>query len=316
MSADKENSQPQSFWKSRKGILLQIISVLLPSMAFNCCGNLPPEVDIHPSHFKIRTSFILNGGIMINTYWGNARKHHVLYLDNHSPSWIKNSRVPFDQSFTKLKKLGFKTSTADGSAVQGDVGICDSLFFEGLLFRNVPFYKMPDSSKNSEKVDGALGIDAMSKAIWKIDFSKSELSCASDIDSFQEVVQAEILPATFAQQSIMVNVDFGNNNVKTMAIDLGYNGDMLLPSVEFKTICSPSNTIVRPGKIITPAGVKVVNNVSEIDTVRINHNWFFAEISTNETVSERLIGLAFFRRFDYVIFDFVDERIYLPKKVW
>ena len=125
----------------------------------------------------------------------------------------------------------------------------------------------------------------------------------------------EILPATFTWQSIDVDVYFGRNNIKALAIDLGYNGDMLLPDAEFETI-SPSNIIVRRGKFMTPAGEKVVKNASVIDTVRINHNWFFAEISTNETVSERLIGLGFFRRFDYVIFDFVNERIYLPKKVW
>jgi len=90
--------------------------------------------------------------------------------------------------------------------------------------------------------------------------------------------------------------------------------DMLLPSVEFKTISSSSKTIARAGKFITPAGEKTVNTVSAIDTVRINHNWFFAHVSTNETVSERLVGLGFFRRFDYVIFDFVNKRFTCRRK--
>jgi hypothetical protein len=101
---------------------------------------------------------------MVNTYWGNEKKHHVLYLDNHSPSWIKSSAIEYNQSFTKSKELRFKTSTADGSSVQGDVGVCDSLFFESIAFKNVPFYVMRDTSRNAT-VEGALGVDAMSKAM-------------------------------------------------------------------------------------------------------------------------------------------------------
>jgi hypothetical protein len=305
----------KSFRKNSEGIVIIALTMFVVTI-FNCCVNPSSNVDVYPKHFKVRRPFIFNGGIMINTYWGVARKHHVLYLDNHSPSWVRSSLIQFDQSFTKSKNVGFKTSTADGSPVKGNVGICDSLFFDGIAFKNVPFYVMQDNSKENRIVDGALGIDAISKAVWKIDFTKSELTCASEIDSFKEVGVMEILPTTFTRLSIAVDVDFGRNNVRTIAIDLGYNGDMLLPSAEFKTIGSSSHTIVRPGKFITPAGEKVVNNVSAIDTVRINHNWFFAEVSTNETVSERLIGLDFFRRFDSVIFDFVNHRIYIPKKIW
>src|SRR5436190_8022799 len=293
--------------------IITIMCAMFLAITFNCCVNAPSYVEVYPTQFKIRTPFILDRGIMINTYWGNARDHHVLYLDNHSPSWVKRSIIQYNRSFTKSKKFGFKTSTADGSAVQGDVGICDSLFFEGITFKKVPFYVMPDTSKDNTSGNGALGIDAMSKAIWKIDFTRSELTCASGIDSFKEVTQTEILPATFSRQSITVNVDFGHDNVKPMAIDLGYDGDMLLPGRDLDNTRS-TKKFVWSGKFKTPAGERNVSNVSFLDTVRINRNWFFAEISTNETVSERLIGLAFFRRFDFVIFDFVSERIYVPRK--
>jgi hypothetical protein len=305
----------KSFRNISRGIIIAAL-IMFVAATFNCCVNLFSYVDVYPSHFKIHTPFILNGGIMINTYWGNKKKHHVLYLDNHSPSWIRNSLIQFDEPFTKSKNVAFKTSTADGSPVQGDVGICDSLFFEGITFNKVPFYVIRDSSKNNTTVDGALGIDAMSKAIWKIDFTKSELTCSSDMDSFKEVGQMEILAATFTRESIALDVDFGRHNVKALAIDLGYNGDMILPSGDFKKACPSSKTFARVGKFMTPAGENIVDNISTIDTVKINHNWFVAEISTNKTVSERLIGLAFFRRFDYVIFDFVNERIYVPKKIW
>lgn len=285
--------------------------------SFSCSHRMASTIDVSPKNFKIQIPFIINeSGIIINTYWGSLKKHYVLCLDNNSPSWIKRSVVHYDQSFVKSRNLGFKTSTADGSHIQGEVGICDSVFFENIAFRNIPFYVMPDNSKDNKTDDGVLGIDAMSKGIWKIDFKKEKLTFASDIDSFQEVKQSEIFPATFNKGSVMVDVNFGNHNKKAMAIDLGYNGYMLVPMNELKSIISSDRIFTTEGKFTTPAGESNVNNLSAIDTVEINQNWFFAFVSSNDLVKERLIGLKFFRRFEYVIFDFVNKLIYIPKKVW
>lgn len=276
-----------------------------------------PVIDVSPKHFKVRTPFILDErGIIINTYWGSEKKHHVLCLDNYSPSWIKSSVIHNDRSFTKSDKFGFKTSTADGSSIQGDVGICDSLFFENIVFRNTPFYIIRNNSENNKTNDGVFGIDVMSTGIWKIDFKNSELTFASSIDSFSELNRAEIFPATFDRQSITVAVDLGNNNVTAMAIDLGYNGEMFIPLSDFDNIGSPNKTFNNLRGFNTPASGNVVNTVSIFDTVSINHNWFVTIVSSSESVKERLIGLQFLRRFDYVLFDFIDKRIYVPKKVW
>ncbi len=295
----------------------RITPCILILVVFGCSYQKISVMAVSPKHFKVQTPFMLDGrGIIINTYWGSEKKHYVLCLDNHSPSWIKSSLIQYNQSFIKSKNVSFKTSTADGSPIQGDVGICDSLSFENIVFRNVTFYVMPYNTKGNKNDDGVLGIDIMSKGIWKIDFRKNELSFASDIDSFKEIKQTEIFPATFDHQAITVSVDFGNSNVKKMSIDLGYNGDMLMPLGEFKSISKSNKTFVNLSRFSTPASENVVNNLSVFDTVNISHNWFITIVSSNETVKERLIGLAFFRRFDYVIFDFINKRIYIPKKVW
>jgi predicted aspartyl protease len=297
--------------------IIRIAPGILIAIVFSCNGNPTVETEVHPKHFKAQTPFILNSrGIIINTYWGNERKPHVLCLDNHSPSWIKSSLIQYNQSFRKSKNLSFKTSTADGSVIQGEVGICDSIFFENIVFKNVPFYIMPNNSQDDKTDDGVLGIDALSKGIWRIDFKKQELTFVSDIDSISEMRQTEIFPATINQQSITVDVDFGNKDIKTLAIDIGYNGYMLLPPGDFKPISSPAKTFVTPSRFNTPASRNIVNNLSVVDTVNINHNWFATVVSSNEAVKERLIGLAFFKRFDYIIFDFINKHIYVPKKVW
>ncbi len=293
-----------SFW----GLLL---------IAFSCNHNLARGISVYPNHFKIETPFISDSrGIIINTYWGSDRQHYVLCLDNHSPSWIKSSVIQFNKFFIKSNEINFKTSTADGTPVKGNVGICDSIYFENIVFRNIPFYIMPENSKDTKNDDGVFGIDAMEKGIWKIDFRKDELTFTSDPDSLDDIKQSEVFPATFNAQAIKVKVRFGNNILKTLAIDLGYNGDILMPYNDFKNISSQKQIFTGEGKFSTPASQNIINNLSVYDTVRINHNWFFAGISSNEKVTESVIGLTFFKRFGYVIFDFINKRIYIPKKVW
>lgn len=295
----------------------RIIVAILVSGILACSNQTNLPISVSPKNFKVQIPFMLDArGIIINTYWGSGKKHYVLCLDNYSPSWVKRSVIAYDKSFSKSTGPGFKTATADGSPITGDVGICDSLSFENITFKKVPFYVMPNEFKDSKNDDGVFGGDLMSTGIWKIDFKKEELTFASSIDSLKEINQAELFPAVFDHQSVKIDVKFGANIEKMMAIDLGYNGDLLMPPEEFNDVNRQSKALLRPAMFHTPAGENMVNNLSFFDTVNINHNWFFTIVSSNNKVKERLIGLQFFRRFDFVIFDFINRHVYIPKKVW
>ncbi len=297
--------------------IVRLTLAILTSFAFGCNNQTASITDVSPKHFKVEMPFMLDGrGIIINTYWGSKKKHYVLCLDNYSPSWIKSSVIEYDKSFTKSKDFSFKTFTADGSRIRGDVGICDSLSFENIVFKKIPFYVMPYNPKDDSKDDGIFGVDVMSKGIWKIDFKNNKLTFTSDIDSLQGMSETEIFPSIFNEESVKVDVRFGNNVVKAMAIDLGFNGDFIMPREEFDKLGNRSKAVADSARFSTPGSEKIVNNLMIFDTVNINRNWFYAFVSSNETVRERLIGLQFFRRFDFVIFDFVNKQIYLPKKVW
>lgn len=304
------------FVNLRKRTMKVLLAIVLP-LVFGCANRVASTVDVSPTHFKVQLPFLLDErGIIINTYWGSNREHHVLCLDNYSPCWIKTSAVQYNQSFAKSKDLHFKTSTADGSPVQGEVAVCDSLFFGHIAFSRVPFYMMPDKEGTNKTSDGVLGLDAMTKGIWKIDFKKEELTFVSDLDSLEDLQATEMFPATFTEQSIEVKVDFGERTTKTMAVDLGYNGDMLMPLAAFQSISQSRKVFQLPAKFSTPASRALINQYAVFDTVNIDHGWFVTMVASHETVREQLIGLAFFRRFAYVIFDFVHKRIYIPKKVW
>ena len=67
--------------------------------------------------------------------------------------------------------------------VKGEIGICDTLRFEGVTFTDVPFYVMPENAKDNANDDGVFGSELLAKGILKIDFSKSELTFASTPDS-------------------------------------------------------------------------------------------------------------------------------------
>ena len=295
----------------------KFISNSLIVCLFGCSIQNISTVGVSPKHFKVQTAFMTDShGIIINTLCGSEKRHYVLLLDNFSPSWLKSSVVKYTPSFKKAENISFKTSTADGLAIQGNVGIYDSLSFETVTFTNVPFYIMPDTVNDNKNDDGVLGIETMSKGIWKIDWKKNQLTFASDLDSFPEIDQCEIFPAVFDQNSINVKIDFGNNNVKSIPIDLGYNGAVILPLSEFNSISKSKRIFSDMGNFSTPGHQNLVNTLSILDTVKINYNYFNTLVCTNESVKERLLGLSFFKKFDFVIFDFINKRIYLPKKVW
>lgn len=286
---------------------------------FGCgCGHqLASGVDVSPRHFKVQTPFILDKrGVIINTYWGRGREHHVLCLDNNSPSWVRASVVHYTHSLTKSTDVRFKTLTADGSPIEGEVALCDSLFFGEVTLGRVPFYVMPEQDSAATISDGVLGLDAMEKGIWKIDFKKEELTFVSELDSLTGLGETEIFPASFTGHAIEVEVDFGEGIVEKLAVDLGYNRDLLLPMVGFQKISRGRGVFSQPGTFSTPGSHATITQHAIIDTVNIGHDWYASLVSSHETVTERLLGLSFFRRFSYVIFDFVGKRIYVPKKVW
>lgn len=295
----------------------RLILSLLIYTTVGCASQIGPASSVSPKKFKLQIPFMLSGrGIIVNTYWGTEKKHHVLCLDNYSPSWIKSLLIKYGKSFTKYKNHNFNTSTADGTTIQGEIGICDTLAFGNITFINTPFYVMPYNSKDNANDDGVFGSELISKGIWKIDFKKNELTFTSNIDSLEGINQAEIFPSFFNEQSIRIDVKFGNNVIKRMGIDWGYNGNLLLPLKDFNEINTTNKANIAPARFSTPASGEIVNRLSVLDTVNINHNWFLSIVSSSETVRERLIGLQFFRRFDYVVFDFINRRMYVPKQIW
>ena len=293
-----------------------LVVVLLSAVAaFACRRN--STVKVSPAHFKVQTPFMFDRrGIIVNTYWGAEHSHHVLCLDNLSPTWIDSTVFSQDKKMVKSSEFNFRTYAADGTKILGSVGISDSVFFEGVKFEGLMYYVMPEKASGRRNDDGVFGGDLMAKGIWQINFKTKELIFTSDLDSLNLGRGFEILPAVFGDGSITVEITLQNGASKRLQVDLGYNGDVILPLDEFKAISTGSNVFSRSDRFMTPASGNQVKDLFLLDTVKINRNWFTELISSNELIKEHLAGIQFFQRFDVVVFDFLHRRIYVPRKVW
>ncbi len=74
----------------------KIIPGVLLIITFGCSNQINSATAVTPKKFKVQVPFIRSArGIIINTYWGAGKKHHVLCLDNYSPPWIKSSVIQY-----------------------------------------------------------------------------------------------------------------------------------------------------------------------------------------------------------------------------
>lgn len=291
------------------------ISILLISTIFLVGCNRDPykSISVYPEHFKITTPFIIGThGILINTNWGEDKRHHVLFIDNYSPSWIKKSVVQADNLLLKGSEFKFRTSTGSGKPLEGKVGICDSLAFESVAFKKVPFYII-DSDTNDKTYDGVLGSELMSKGIWKIDFKNNLLTFTSNIDSLPESLGCESILTTVESNRIMVNVGLSSGLTQHMFVDLGFNGDLLVSQDDSVYLSSKSKFVTDKVKLSTPSDTKIISRLSALDTVKISNHWFATFVSTTKSTNDRLIGLQFLRRFSFIIIDFKNKKLLVPK---
>ena len=273
------------------------------------------ETAVSPRHFLVEIPYQTdNRGIIISTYWGTGKKEYRLYLDNHSPSWVNDAVLRNNTAASKSKEFVYSTSTADGKVLQGDVYICDSVHIGDLRFTNVPFYNISNESNNSN-IDGAIGESIMEHGIWKINFKNKRIAIASDIDSIKSTGGVTRLPAFFTSKAIEIEISFSNGNQQRVGLDLGFNGDIILPAAAFMLAISPGKkTVMEKRKFSTPAGSGIVDDRTTHDRIRAGSQYFETLVSSNKLVKEKLIGLLFFKQFEFMIIDYINKVVYLSKK--
>ncbi|MEP6748183.1 MAG: hypothetical protein ABJB86_10695 [Bacteroidota bacterium] len=271
-----------------------------------------------PEHFNIQIPFQSDSkGIIISTFWGVNKKEYKLYLDNHSPSWVNDAVLKNNPSVLRSNNLLYKTTTADGKNIHGDVYMCDKINIGELSFKNVAFYNISNEA-NTGKIDGVIGENIMNLGIWKIDFSNNMITFASSMDSIQGLQDTEPVPATFTDKAIEIEVTLSKSIKKKFGLDIGYNGCMIIPANEFVPLTASGKQVFKmTKKVSTPAGADTIENSVIIDSMWIgNYYWGGLSgecIATNTIVKEKLIGMGFFKQFAFLVIDYRNKAVYLSR---
>lgn len=300
------------------GLKNYILLLMLVCGSYSCSKNLQSNVIVRPKNFKIQIPIRLNEqGIIITTYWGKDSIEHLLYWDNHSPSWADFNIIKDTSSLKKSQEYNYCTTTADGTHIQGDVYLCDKISLGNVSFSNIPFYNIVHqvNKRRDDKIYGVFGEELIDKGIWKIDFKNESITFTSNIDSLKEVSETYILPSRFKDDLIELKVSFRNNIKETVEVDLGYNGGILIPMKLFNIISAGSKrTLMDTLLFSTPGASENVLNHLALDSVKIGKKFFPVFIASNQSDKEMLMGARFFKQFEFVIFDYINQAVYVSKK--
>ncbi|MDE3214520.1 MAG: hypothetical protein KGM98_14925 [Bacteroidota bacterium] len=288
--------------------MLFIIIVLHHSYAHSQNTHSPSSVQ--PKHFKIIMPLEMsNRGIMIPTYWGANKVKVDLLWDNNSPTWANKKVIQIGKSIKNSKGYFYSTSTADGTPIHGNIYTCDSICIKGVTFLNIPFYCIHDPNL------GAFGDNLISKGIWEINFKEKKIIFASDIDSLPDIKNAEVLPTSFTNNIIKLLIQFRNNIAEEVQVDFGFNGSTMVPEKDFRKLSKGNyQTYNRNLRFSTPTNIDTLETNFSFDTIQIEKHKFKTFISSNKVAREKLMGLGFFRQFNFVILDFLNKAFYLSRQ--
>ena len=279
---------------------------------------MQPNVIVQPANFKIQIPARFNEyGVLINTYWGKDSIEHLLYWDNHSPSWADFNIVKDSATLKKSQMYNYRTATAEGASIQGDVYICNKISLGDVAFFNVPFYNIAQQKTRqwNDKIAGVFGEELIDKGIWKIDFKNESIIFTSSLDSFKDLAGTSLLPSQFKDDIIEIEMSFRKNIKKTLEVDMGYNGDILVPLTLFNSVSlGNKRTLTDTLLFSTPGRSENVLNHLTLDSVKIGKNFFPVSIASNQSDKEMLLGAHFFKQFEFVIFDYINGAVYVSNK--
>jgi hypothetical protein len=162
------------------------------------------------------------------------------------------------------------------------------------------------------------GMDLFLDQVIKFDFNKNEMT----IDDNSNIIDSNLfyeVPSKFQSkkqsQTIFIKVRINNKELFTK-IDIGYNGFLIGNNSTFKKINLPLNNYEQENAQIVYLGGndiknnKIVKNVSvNIGAKQVMGNYYVA----NKLKTELNIGLTFFKQFEMLIIDGINEKVYIKR---
>ena len=277
----------------------------------------PRSTTVMPAHFKVRMPFLIDReGIALTTYWGDNNNPVSIHWDNHSPTWANNALLMNNKAIRLSSDFLFRTTTADGKRVQGEVFDCDSLLFGDVRFHNVQVYHLEKKARSDsrQRFNGVMGSNLIEKGVWKIDFLHKQITFSSSVDSLSNLWMTQEIPAIFTSQGIQLTVVFPNGLAHKVEIDLGFNGGILVPSAAYQSITkSVARGFSDRRKLFLPSGNPLQVLSHRMEKVIIGNEQKNIILTSTEQIQEWLLGLEYFTQYDYIVMDFLNKKLYLPQ---
>jgi hypothetical protein len=238
-------------------------------------------------------------------------KQYKLAFDTGSPTTLVSSIVP---SLKTSSDTVFFNDIINQPHASVKVSI-DTLRLGRLQVINKQSYTQRDLT-----IDGILGNDIIGHLVWKIDFVNQKVYLTQDVKNFN--VLGDGIPLTKIGPYITMKCSISNKELD-LIIDTGYSGfismnknlaDSLLYYSKRPILWEGVSTLGRGNPYLSPSFTE------HIDTTY----YFYDDISfgkvtlKNEIIELRhfpwsIVGMDFFKRFEYFIIDYPNQKLYFGK---
>jgi len=305
-----------------KKSLIVIMTIVLSSCNLSKITTQITHEKVEPIAFKTSVPIQIGKQIQIATYWGVKRNKKILIFDTGASFTTADSSTTSDKELSKLiGKAPFGAKTPDGKKIDKVFYSTEILSIGDVSFKQVAFMETSLSNfgdafnDNIEKPVGLFGGDLLSKGVWKINFKDSILTFASSVDSIGNLNEAIEIPIHKGLNgSIYLNAIVKNSITQRLTIDFGFGGMILLPKDLFEKIDIKNEAVSKDTLSTTLASKsKIIKKTLECENVMINNKKYTSQIITFSNVNMSLIGLKFFKQFDFVVLDYPKGKLYLSK---
>jgi predicted aspartyl protease len=277
------------------------------------------EEKVSPAAFKVTVPFIhpKNDRLFIPVFFEKENTTRTLLFDSHAPFCIFNSIIATSKAFRFVAKSNIDKGTPDGKKIDNVFYLTDSVKLGNISFNHVLVNGLPDYKDTAHyNYDGIFGDNLIIKGIWKIDFEHQILTMASSIDSISGLNEAKKIPARLNYgYNFNIDVAFDNNITERMEVDLGYNGFITMPKTQFFKIDSSRKAIIKEGQVTSASGTQATKQyVLENVDIKIGSLSTHTKIISSDVMRKKYLGLGFFAKYKFVIFDYLNKSIYLSNE--
>ena len=301
---------------------LVILTIILSSCTLTKIASVVSNEKVDPISFKTSIPIQIGKQIYMTTHWGSNKKKEILIFDTGTSFTTSDSSTASDKELSKLiGKAPFGARTPDGKKIDQVFYSTERLSIGIVTFKQVAFMEtslanFSDAfSELNEKPVGLFGADLLSKGVWKINFRDSILTFASSIDSLGSLNGATEIPIHVSLNgSIYLNADLTNSISQKLMIDFGFGGMILLPKDIFNNIDIHHEAVLKDTVSTTLASKsKITKSTLTKQNVMINNKSYTTQMVTFDNSKMSLIGLKFFKQFDFVVIDYLKKKLYLSK---